>query len=118
MKMGQIFRGNIRICTKNFKSTSTIYKEDAILIKLRDDEYVDLERINSILDYIKLFKDSRKMYYPIKGLIMPTIACGNNHLFVDEKTLRPYDSDKQENNKISLHQLKKELKSTKNKNHK
>ena len=78
MKPEQIFIGNIRRCTKyenhtTFSSSTYIgdqcigcdsfgyieeenelYKENAILIKVEHGGYVDLEKLNSILDYIKM----------------------------------------------------------------
>lgn len=133
MKTGQIFIGDIRKCTKYeahniFSSSffigdecigsdafgyidleSEIYKENAILIKIENGGYVDLERFNSILDYIRIYKDIRKDGYMLGGLMMPTSANNINSLFVDEESLKPYYTTKKIPKNISLRKLKKEV---------
>ena len=87
MKTDQIFIGDIRKCTKyethtTFSSSTYIgdqcigcdsfgyidkddelYKENAVLIKIKNGGYVDLERFNSILDYIRIYRDITKDGY-------------------------------------------------------
>lgn len=88
-----------------------LYKENAVLIKIKNGGYVDLEKLNSILDYIKIYRDITKDGYHV-GLIMPTSAYGIDSLFVDEKSLKPYYINKQQKSNISAHQLKKQIKIT------
>lgn len=129
MKTDQIFIGDIRRCTKYEKhitlSSMTanviresfgyieeddeLYKENAILIKIKNGGYVDLERFNSILDYIKIHKDITKNGYRLGGLMMSTSAHCLDSLFVDEESLKPYYTAKQTSN-LSVHQLKKQIK--------
>lgn len=135
MKPEQIFVGNIRKCTKyeshtTFQSETYIngrfiggdgfgyidtddelFKENAILIKIEKGGYVDLERLNSILDYVRIYKDIKDGYM-LGGLMMPTSPHGIDNLFVDKKSLKPYYSNEQTKN-ISVHQLKKQLKNSK-----
>lgn len=133
MKTDQIFIGDIRKCTKYETHTTfsgstyignqhiycdsfgyideddELYKENAILIKIENGGYVDLERFNSILDYIKIYRDIKKDGYRL-GLMMSTSAHCIDSLFVDEKSLKPYYDDKRQKDSISVHQLKKQVK--------
>lgn len=134
MKTDQIFIGDIRKCTKYETHTTfsgseyigdccigcdsfgyidednELYKENAILIKIKNGGYVDLERFNSILDYIKIHQDITKDGYRLGGLMMSTSAHCINSLFVDENSLKPYYADKQQTSDISVRQLKKQIK--------
>lgn len=136
MKTDQIFKGDIRKCTK-YKTHVTlsgstyigeqciesdsfgyiedddeIYKENAILIKIKNGGYVDLERLNSILDYIRIYRDISKNGYRLGGLMMPTSSFCVDRLFVDEKSLKPYYDNEQQTKNISVRQLKKQIKNT------
>ena len=133
MKPGQIFIGNIRKCTKYtiyntlfsnemyinnqcvecdffgyIDTDDELYKENAILIKIKNGGYVDLENFNSILDYIKIHKSTTKNGFTTGGLIIPTTAHSLGSLFVDRKSLKPYYSDKCQKD-ISIRQLKKQI---------
>lgn len=133
MKSEQIFIGNIRKCTKYeehitfqseicingisigcdsfgyFETDDELYKENAILIKIENGGYVDLERFNSVLDYIRIYKDISKDGFKLGGLMMSTSSHELNSLFVDENSLKPYYSNEQTKD-ISLRQLKKQVK--------
>jgi len=133
MKPEQVFIGDIRRCTKYethttfssgtyingeclftdsfgyIETDNELYKENAVLIKIRENRYVDLERLNSILDYIEIYKD--KMYN-LGTIMMPISEYGVDRLFVDHKSLKPYYENTQEKN-ISVRQLKKQLKNSK-----
>lgn len=131
MKIEQIFIGDIRKCTKyemhtTFSSNTyiddqcigcdsfgylciddEIHKKDAILIKIENGGYVDLERFNSVFDYIKIYRDLTKDGYRLGGLMMSTSAHCIGSLFVDKESLKSYYPDKQQTNNISVRQLKK-----------
>ena len=133
MKPEQIFIGNIKRCTEYkehitsqdktyingqcficdefgyIETNSEFFKENAILIKIKKGGYVDLERLNSLLDYIRVYKDIRFNGYMLGGLMMDTSPHDLNSLFVDKKSLKPYYSNEQTKN-ISVRQLKKQLK--------
>lgn len=137
MKPEQIFIGDIRRCTKyethtTFSSNTYIddicigcdslgyievddelYKENAILIKIENGGYVDLERFKSILDYIRIYQDITKHGYNLGGLMMSGYAYCIDSLFVDENSLKPYFTDKEQMNNISVRQLKKQIKDNK-----
>ena len=137
MKSDQIFIGNIKRCTKYKKhitfSGSTyigdqcivcdsfgsiiindeIYKENTVLLKIKNGGYVDLERLNSFLDYINIYRDITKNGFHLGGLVMSTSAHCIGSLFVDEKSLKPYYNHKQQIANISVRKLKKQLKTTK-----
>lgn len=139
IKPEQIFIGDIKKCTKykmhttfssslyigdhcigcdsfgHIEEDSELYKENAVLIKIENGGYVDLEKLNSILDYIKIHRDIEKDGYQLGGLMIPTEAYCAGKLFVDGKTLKPYYNDKQKTNYISTRQLKKQIKSLNNK---
>ena len=79
------------------------------MLKIKQGGYVDIERLNSILDYIKMRKDITKTGYILGGLIMSTSSHRIDSLFVDETSLKPYYNNKQQKN-ISVRQLKKQIK--------
>lgn len=130
MKTDQIFIDDIRKCTKyethhTFSSSTYIgdqcidcesfgyikeddelYKENAVLVKIENDGYVDLEKFNSILDYIKIYRDITENGYRLGGLMMSTSAHSIGSLFVDEKSLKPYYANKQQADNISIRRLK------------
>ena len=134
MKTDQIFIGDIRKCTKyethTKLSSSTyigdqcigcdsfgyidkddeLYKENAVLIKIKNGGYVDLERFNSILDYIRIYRDITKDGYRLGRFMMSTSALCFDSLFFVEESLKPYYADKQQTDDISVHQLKKQVK--------
>ena len=136
MKSEQIFIGDIRKCTKYerhttfetktyingqsigldgfgyIKTEDELFKENAILIKIEKGGYVDLETINSVLDYIRIHKDKTKDGYRLGGLMMSTSSHKLNSLFVDRDSLKPYYSNEQTKN-VSVRQLKKQIKNTK-----
>lgn len=135
MKTNQIFRGDIKKCTKydvhtTFSSSTyiggqciggasigyvddeyEIYKENAVLIKVKDGAYVDLESLNSILDYIRIYRDMLLRDY-ISGLIIPTSTYCANSLLINEETLKPYYADERQVEDVSVRELKKHFKNT------
>lgn len=117
MKMNRVFIGSIMKCTKDKVVTIyegggecfdtrdlrfDVYKPHAILIKLGKGKYVDLETIESHLDYLYLKVQTTNS----NKIILPTTSHGEGSLFVDEKSLRPYENI--QNEKISVKRLKKE----------
>ncbi len=134
MKTDQIFIGDIRKCTKYethttfssetyfgnqciacdsfgyIDSDDELYKENAILIKIENGGYVDLDCFKSFLDYFKIYQDITKEGYRLGGLMMSTKAHCINSLFVDKESLKPYYVDKQQTKNISVHKLKKQVK--------
>lgn len=133
MKTNQIFIGDIKKCTKydvhtTFSSSMyigehciggssigyvdeeyEIYKENAVLIKVADYAYVDLESLNSILDYIRIYRDMLLRDYS-SGLIISTSAYCINTLIVDENFLMPYYTDERQVEDISIRKLKQRFK--------
>lgn len=136
MKAEQIFVGDIKKCTKYEAHTifqfemclngqslggdsfgyvdveDEIFKQNATLIKFEKGGYVDIENINSILDYIKIYRDIKKDGYMLGGLLMSTSAHRSDCLFVDRDSITPYCSDEQTKS-ISIHQLRKQIKNSK-----
>lgn len=129
MKKYQIFIGDIRVCTKYDRCASFVsgayingecigsdyigyinkddelYKKDAILVKIKNRGYVDLEKLSSILDNIEIFLESRRRGFNEGDIAITTFPYEKGDLFVDETTLRPYFSDELRSD-ISVRQLK------------
>lgn len=137
LRADQVFIGNIKKCIKydtynTFNSDIYVgnqciggdtfgyvdidcdnYKDNAILIQIDDGPgYVDLDTLNSILDYIKVCKDITEVGYYLGGLIMSTAPHCLGSLFVVEESLKPYYKNMHQKNNISIHKLKKQLKSS------
>lgn len=136
MNTSQIFTGTIRRCTEHevhsIFSLSTyidgqcigcdgigsvhidseIYKENAILIRLQNGSYVDLESLDSFLDCIRTYQ-SYSYGLRGKGLMMYCNPDYVGSLFVDTSTLKPYYGDTQASKHVSVYQLKKRVEASK-----
>lgn len=132
MKLEQIFIGDIKKCTKYERCPSRtyttrfgvvtgvesevtityneeVYKEKAVLIKIDKGGYVDLDRLNTIMDILKIHKDLLPNSYRVGGLMMATRAHKEGCLFVDENSLTPMYSQEVGQKETTAKQLKKEL---------
>lgn len=134
MKPDKVFIGNIKRCTKYIshsrftgnvfigeecvnlssfgyiESEDELYKENAVLVKTKNGGYIDLENFNSILDYLKIYKDDAQRDYNLWKTIMPAHSRGNNSLFVDENSLKPYFNSEDKKEEISIYQLRRRQK--------
>lgn len=115
INMKDIYIGTIKKCTKYekhpaFSSTisiggvhcfcdsfghvetdSEIYKQDAFLIKVAKNGYVDLDTLNSFLDTLKIKSSiTRDGGFYLDGLILNTYNYKVNGLFVDRSSLQQY----------------------------
>lgn len=132
MKSENFFVGDIKQCTKHenhtmFSSEIFVgdvciggdefgyiemedkpYKKDAILLKVCEGGYVDIEELNSALDYLKVYRSITKDGFYLGNLIMSTSAHREGCLFVDNETLKPYFENPKEIGSISVRRLKKE----------
>ncbi len=132
MKAEQIFIGNINKCTKYeqhdilkselidgitgevvgcqkfgyIEREGEVYKENAILIRLQNGGYVDIDNLNSILDHLSVHRDITKDGYRAGRLIMPTLAWKEGCLYVDESTLRKCYSESESQDKVTVRSLK------------
>lgn len=128
MKKEQIFIGNIKKCTeyeeaitscrgvitKNgivasdsygyTKTDDELYKEDVILVKLKNDFYVELEKLNLLLK-LKAQTRTRKGHV-INEFMMLTSPSAVGDLFVDEKSLKPYYGMEDKSAKVLMRKLK------------
>lgn len=135
MNSNQVFIGNIRRCTKyethiTFGSQTYInndciscdslgyieeesenFKENAILIEVSKGGYVDIESYKTALDYFKIRQNLQKSRFHLGNLIMSTSPHKTGCLYIDSTTLKPF-YDKEESHNVSIHRLKKELKSS------
>lgn len=129
MKSDQIFIANLRKCTKHnshaiFQSSTEIngqslgeeifgfvdtedelYKENAILIKMKNGGYVDIDVLRNYFDYLKLFKDITPNGFVNNGIFLSTMPSKVGDVFVDYKTIEPYYDFPQVEN-ISFRSLK------------
>ena len=87
-----------------------VYKKDAILLNVCEGGYVDIENLNSVLDYLKVYKKITKDGFYLGNIIMSTSAHCENCLFVDSETIRPYFENPKEIGNISVRRLKKDNK--------
>jgi|GEM_PF-957631 len=134
MKTDQIYIGNINRCTKyvshtTFSSETFIgddcicsdsfgyidkdfepYKENAILIKLKNGGFVDLENLNTVLDHLEVLTTSTKDGFYLGGIIMSNHAHCEGCLFVDQISLKSYYPENKNDVNISARQLKKQIK--------
>jgi len=109
---GKTFIGDECICSDSFgyvEKQDVVYKENAILIKLKNGGYVDLEKLNSIFDHLKVLNATTKDGFYLGGIIMSTSAHCEDCLFVDSKSLVPYYTENKNNSNISARQLKKQI---------
>lgn len=130
IKMNSIFTGTINkitsctlqmshgmICSLGFGTAlghyeieKETYKEDAILIKVADCGYVDIDSINSIFDQLRIRKCLKKSGgFTLGDIILPDVpsplaAVGD--LYIERKSLQPYQAPIEED-AISLKELKK-----------
>lgn len=129
----KIYRGNIKRCT-SYKShnlletevcvgereleadcfgsidyKAEIIKENAMLVKFDKGGYIDIDNLNTFLDYVKVFKDIYSNGYKLNGLMLAKIPHKERCLFVDNDLELLYDSRKH-TEKQSAYRLIKELK--------
>jgi len=133
MKIEQVFVGNLKICTKVEEHVSVsgetyiggklafreslgyaevedkLYKENVVLIKFENGGFVELEKFNSMLDYIKIRRDYKEKSFLLGGLILDDRAHRVNDIFVDSESLKPYYNQEQKK-KVSIRRLKREMK--------
>lgn len=106
--------GGQEICSDSFgyiEQKSEIYKENAILLKLKNGGFVDLDNLNTFFDHISVKKRCTKDGFYLDGIIMSTSAHKEGCLFVDSnpETLHMYEPSNIVQN-ISVHQFKKKMK--------
>ena len=120
MNQNQIFIGDIRVCTKySSKDISTNlkkiiketeeYKKDAILIKIKNGGFIDIDTLNNIIDYMNIISHKTKGGWRLGGLMMDIQPHFEGALYIDRATLKPYFENKHIDN-VSVKQLKLERK--------
>lgn len=137
MKSDKVFIGDIKKCTKYESHVSLrsetyfgdecigcesfgyieregeLHKENAVLVMLDNGGYVDIDRVNGLLDYISIYRDSFKDGFRIrdKGLIMSTSPSFLGNLYVDSDSLTPYYGENNEmgSKDVSIRSLRKEI---------
>lgn len=135
MKKEQIFIGDISRCTfykpyyyfeeggllagitSGVEFDSKSFKKNAVLIRLENGYYLDVECLNSVLDYLKLCKDKivlGSQWYPLgigklSGLLMSTQPDATGALFVEKSSIEPYYNNIKKMGRVSARQLKKQL---------
>lgn len=131
MDSNKIFVGDIKICTKYdnvilqsstfFVDSAPIsierfgfidvmakpYINEAVLLEIKDGRYVDINRLNTIKDYLRMYYECFSKYIYHNGILMPTRPMAEGMLFVDEESLIPYYLGEEKN--VSIRSLKREL---------
>ena len=93
----------------HIESDSEIYKENAVLIKVVDSGYVDLDSLKRFRDTIKVKNSiTRDGGFYLDRLILGTSEYKEGCLFVDESTLKQYEPLDNKKTK-TIKQLKKSL---------
>jgi len=110
--INNVFIGTIRIsatCPFGSNFSSRVSKENAKLLKVTNNGYVDLDLLNNFLDEIKLKNSITKdgNFY-VDSLVMGVEPYGINCLFVDESTLIQYEPLNQIK-KLNVKKLKKTM---------
>ena len=120
MKLCKIYTGTIKKCTQYTlqqiykKSTdelitgyshanveSKVEKEKTILIKVRNDRYVDIDTLKTFMDYLNIYIDE---------LSLPSISTQpskEGELFVDKDSIGRYSNYKIKGKSASLRKIKK-----------
>ena len=90
------------------KKSTIVYKKNAILIKINDDYYIDIVKIESLIDLLKLYygKIINKAY--LNKILMTTSPSGISSIYVDKASLKPYFGDVLRYNEESIPKLKRE----------
>ena len=109
LEIDNVYVGNINKCTKyvtnnlfssnNFMFGSinqevTPYKKNAILLKVKNGGYVDIQNIKSNIDILKIYRDlllsPNGFYRTNNNLMISTRPTKENDLCVDVDSLKPY----------------------------
>lgn len=99
------FVGDFEICHTQIGSLKTYVQQvddQAILIKIDEERFIWLKSLTSIIDEILI-----DFGLPIK--VIETSPSMDNCLFIDRSSLRPYFDNNLENNKTSVHKLKRKI---------
>ena len=107
MEESNLFIGNIKKCTKYethkiisfsmagccdsfgyMEIEEELYKEKTILIKTEDNHFIELDNITKIYKISKI----KKRNNTLQNIKMTTYPSGEKNLFVDKKSLEPYES--------------------------
>lgn len=130
MKPEQIYVGNINKCTMyktvnlfglrnefgfspytHIKTQSEIHKENAVLIKLRESKYVELESLKNLLKILRILMELDGTTYSTTSPVMDVTPFCEDILFVDEASLKPYYKEPQNMRSVSVRKLIKETNS-------
>lgn len=118
-----VYVGNIMRCTRYEEYTNNvvedefgansfgekiiegkIYKDNALLLKVTDNGFVDLDELNGYLDYLKINKSKTKFGFRLGGLILAKTPWKMNSFYVSD--VQEYSKENQ-NGKVKLKDLKK-----------
>ena len=127
MKIEQILIGDIKKCTRYKEHTTfsintgdiidrigytetegEVYKKDAVILKMNNGGYIDIDNYNTI-GKLRILTSRSKL----GGLVLSKFASYEGCLYIDN--LKPYFNDQLQVNKILVKQLKKQRKLNNNK---
>lgn len=66
-----------------------MYKENVLLVKIKNGGYVEFDKLNSLINKIKIGKDIHKNGWR-EGFMMSTCPSYVGDHFVDDSSLEPY----------------------------
>ena len=93
-----------KLMNKNVEIESKVYKHNAVLIKTKNNGFVDFDKLDLLLN-IKLVTMSKDEPFYVDSFIIGTSAFYENDLFIDEESLRPITGIRSKN--IAKRQLMK-----------
>ena len=126
----QLFVGNLHICTEyenhftckfegdlgsggfgRIETETELYKENVLLVKIAEGAYVELDKINTIFDELKIkFNVTKNGVKNIPNVTLFRSPSGLNNIYVDENSLKPYYMQVEDSaKKVSHKTLKKNL---------
>ena len=128
MKKEQFFIGNVNICTKFEEENTyineragykcgltthiietTLYKENVPILKLKDDNYVCVDSIDSLKSYLELYDFILSKGVSKSDLILSTCPSNKDEIFVDVKSLIPYYDRENLKENTTIRKVKKDL---------
>ena len=75
-----------------FRYNYEMYKENVLLAKIENGGYVEFDKLNSIINRIKIGKDIHKNGWREGFMISTCPSCVGNY-FVDEDSIKPYKNN-------------------------
>lgn len=69
-----------------------LYKSNAILVKIKNGGFVDIDSYKTFIDYIKICRDITKNGFILDGIVLETSPHKIDSLYVESDSLVPYST--------------------------